>query len=345
MQGKRVSDSSVVMPVRMMPQDANPAGFVHAGVVLKNIDLAGAIVAMHHARTAVVTVSIDRMDFLCVANVGEALLFKGGLNYVGTSSMEVGVRVEAENLFTGETRHAASAYVTFVAVGEDRKPTPVPALILETPAEQRRFAEAEKRREMRKAERKAERAAQGGSAPDPAAWAAAVKAMERPEGGIPVARSSVVMPVRMMPQDANPAGNVHGGVTLKNIDLAAAIAAMRHCRRAVVTSSIERMEFLDTGRVGEVMNFAASVNHAEGASMEVGVRVEAENLLTGQSRHAASAYLTFKALDEARQPTPAPPLVIETMQDLRRNMEAARRRDVRRAERLREQVAQAGTDA
>lgn len=160
-----------------------------------------------------------------------------------------------------------------------------------------------------------------------------------------VSDSSVVMPVRMMPQDANPAGNVHGGVTLKNIDLAAAIAAMRHCRRAVVTSSIERMEFLDTGRVGEVMNFSASVNHAEEASMEVGVRVEAENLFTGQTRHAASAYLTFKALDEDRKPTPVPPLLMETIQDLRRNMEAARRREARHAERLREQVAQAGTDA
>jgi acyl-CoA hydrolase len=341
MEAKTVKETCVVMPVRMMPQDANPAGYVHAGVVLRYIDLVGAMVAMHHARTAVVTVSIDRMDFLTTANVGEAVNFKASVNYVGTTSMEVGVRVEAENLFTGEIRHAGSAYLTFVGVDKERKPTLLPQLLPATPDEHRRFAEALRRRESRKDERRSERAGQAETAASGGNGETAAAPVGSAAGGKPPGESNVVMPVRMMPQDANPAGDVHGGVILKHIDLAGAIAAMRHCRSAVVTSSIDRMEFLATGRVGEVMSFKASVNYVEGANMEVGVRVEAENLFTGEIRHAGSAYLTFTALDADRAPVPVPPLASRTPDERRRYGEAMRRRATRQAERQRERAAQA----
>jgi acyl-CoA hydrolase len=160
MEPKKIGDSATVMPVRMLPQDANPAGFVHGGVILKQIDLVGGIVAMRHCRAAAVTVSIDRMDFLAPAHVGEVMVFKGSVNYAGSTSMEVGVRVEAEDLMTGEIRHAGSAYLTFVAMSKDRKPTAVPPLFLETPLEHRRHAEALIRRETRLAERRREKAGQ-----------------------------------------------------------------------------------------------------------------------------------------------------------------------------------------
>lgn len=332
MNAKSVCESGMIMPVRMMPQDANPAGFVHAGVVLRNIDLIGAIVAMRHARSSVVTVSIDRMDFLATGRVGEVMYFKGYINYVGNTSMEVGVRVEAEDLRTGQPRHAASAYLTLVAVNADRKPTPVPPLRLETPDEYRRNDEARQRREMRKAERRSEHEGQHLSREDELAQSG----REACEEG----QKDVIMPVRMMPQDANPAGNVHGGVILRHIDMAGAIAAMRHCRNTVVTSSIERMEFLGTGRVGEVMSFKASVNMAVESSMEVGVRVESENLFTGEIRHTASAYLTFHALDDDRQSLSAPPLFPQTPLEHRRHAEARQRRELRHLERQRERAAQ-----
>ena len=333
MNAKSVCESGMIMPVRMMPQDANPAGFVHAGVVLRNIDLIGAIVAMRHARTSVVTVSIDRMDFLATGRVGEVMYFKGYINYVGNTSMEVGVRVETEDLQTSHLCHAASAYLTFVAVDAERKPTPVPPLRLETPDEHRRFGEARQRRDMRKNERRSEREGQHRSREDELALAGG----DLGGGGL----RDVVMPVRMMPQDANPAGNVHGGVILRHIDMAGSIAAMRHCQGTVVTSAIERMEFLSTGKVGEVMSFKASVNMAVDHSMEVGVRVESENLFTGEIRHAASAYLSFHALDDARQPMPAPPIYPKTLLEQRRFDEAHRRRELRHLERQRERAAQA----
>lgn len=160
MTGKSVSASAIVMGQRMLPQDANPAGNVHGGVLLKHIDLTGAVAAMRHARSAVVTKSIDRMEFRAPVRIGELVLLKASVNYAGRSSMEIGVRVETEDLFTGEVRHAASAYLTFIAMGPDGKPREVPELICENEHEERRYREALARRETRKAEIARESASQ-----------------------------------------------------------------------------------------------------------------------------------------------------------------------------------------
>jgi acyl-CoA hydrolase len=154
MEGKRVKDSSVVMAQMMIPQDANPAGNVHGGVVVKILDEAAGVVAARHARSNVVTASIDRMDFHNPVFVGDVLFFKSSLNLVGRTSMEIGVRVEAENLITGEVRHAASAYLTYVALDQNGKPRDVPPLILETDEDRRRNTEAKRRRDVRLTEKK-----------------------------------------------------------------------------------------------------------------------------------------------------------------------------------------------
>ena len=156
MEGKRVQDSSVTIAQVMIPQDANPAGNVHGGVIMKLIDTAAAVVASRHARSNTVTASIDRLDFHHPVFVGDLLFFKAGLNMVGRTSMEVGVRVESENLITGELRHTASAYLTFVALDKEGRPQSVPQLSLETEEEMRRNREARTRRAMRLAERKQE---------------------------------------------------------------------------------------------------------------------------------------------------------------------------------------------
>src|SRR5512136_1912286 len=130
MEGKRVKDSSVITAQMMIPQDANPAGNVHGGVVVKIIDEAAGVVAARHSRSNVVTASIDRMDFHQPIFVGDLLFFKASLNYVGRTSMEIGVRVEAENLLTGEVKHAASAYLTYVAIDKRGHPAPVPQLLI-----------------------------------------------------------------------------------------------------------------------------------------------------------------------------------------------------------------------
>ncbi|WP_022662308.1 acyl-CoA thioesterase [Paucidesulfovibrio longus] len=151
MNPKKASESAVVMTHIALPEDANPAGNLHGGVILKHVDTAGGVVAMRHARANVVTASFERMDFLEPAYVGELMTFKASLNYVGRTSMEVGVRVEAENPITGHVRHTNSAYVTYVALDENGRPRSVPPLDLDTPTAERRAREAENRRRMREA--------------------------------------------------------------------------------------------------------------------------------------------------------------------------------------------------
>jgi uncharacterized protein (TIGR00369 family) len=153
-QGKTVKESQLTMSQMMTPQDINPAGNVHGGVIMKLIDTAAGLVANRHTRSNTVTASIDRLDFHHPVFVGDLVTFKASMNYAGTTSMELGVRVEAENVFTGEVRHTASAYLTFVALDANGKPKPVPPLIPETDEEKRRNREAKERREARLRERK-----------------------------------------------------------------------------------------------------------------------------------------------------------------------------------------------
>lgn len=149
MEGKTVKESSVMMAQSMNPQDANPSGNVHGGVIMKLIDSVAGVVAARHARANVVTASIDRLDFLCPVLVGDFVTLKASANFVGRTSMEVGVWVESENLLTGEKRHTSSAYLTFVAIGSDGRPLPLPPLIPETEEEKRRNREAKARRDAR----------------------------------------------------------------------------------------------------------------------------------------------------------------------------------------------------
>jgi acyl-CoA hydrolase len=159
-QAKSVDYSRVTMSHMMLPQDANPAGIVHGGVVMKHIDDAAGVVALRHTRCNVVTASIDRLDFHNPAFIGNLLSLKASLNLVGTTSMEVGVRVETEDLRTGEIRHTASAYLTFVALDDSFDPRPVPPLLLGSETDRRRNRQAQARRQVRLAERTRERSCQ-----------------------------------------------------------------------------------------------------------------------------------------------------------------------------------------
>jgi len=153
MEGKRVCDSSLITSYVMMPEDANPAGNVHGGVIMKHIDTTAGVVAFRHARLNAVTASIDSIEFHYPVFVGDLLTLKACINMAGKSSMEIGVRVETENLLTGEVKHTASAYLTFVALDKAGRPTAIPELIIESDAEVRRNREALRRRQVRLAQR------------------------------------------------------------------------------------------------------------------------------------------------------------------------------------------------
>jgi len=129
-----------------------------------------------------------------------------------------------------------------------------------------------------------------------------------------------------LPNDANPLGDLLGGHVMHLVDMAGALAAMRHARRPVVTAAVDHMTFLHPVKIGQLLVLRSSVNRAFRTSMEVGVRVEVEDLTTGEIRHTSSAYLTFVALDDEGKPTAVPPVIPETPEQKRRYEEAGRRR-------------------
>ncbi len=140
----------------MMPQHSNNLDHVFGGVILAMMDTASAVSAIRHARSNCVTVSVDRVDFREPIHLGDLVIMKCSVNFVGRTSMEVGVRVEAENLQTGVRRHTNSCYLTFVAIDRNGRPIEVPGLIPETEDEKRRYEAAKARRQRRLEERNSE---------------------------------------------------------------------------------------------------------------------------------------------------------------------------------------------
>ena len=151
---KTVSHSQVIMTQLVLPSHTNSIGSVFGGTVMSWIDIAAAICAQRHSNKEVVTASIDRLDFVAPVYKGWVVNLKASVNFTSRTSMEIGVRVDAENPRTGETFHTASAYMTFVALGTMGKPAEVPRLILETDTDRRRNEEARVRREYRLANKK-----------------------------------------------------------------------------------------------------------------------------------------------------------------------------------------------
>src|SRR5271155_2999910 len=151
--GKPVSASRSEMVEAVLPNDANPLGNMLGGRVMHLIDIAGALAAHRHSNSHVVTASVDYLDFRFPIRVGEFIVLKSSVNRVFRTSMEVGVKVFAENILTGERKHTSTAYVTFVALDTNQQPRAVPPLILKTEDERRRYREAGERRRLRLAMR------------------------------------------------------------------------------------------------------------------------------------------------------------------------------------------------
>jgi len=150
---KPVSASKTIFAKSMLPSDANPSGNVHGGEIMRLIDECGGAAAGRHARRRVVTARVDELSFVAPVYVGNLVTARASVNDVGTKSMEVGVRVDAEDMLTGKVVHVSSAYLVFVAIDENGKTVPIPPLIAETDEEKRRMAAAKLRRERRMQQR------------------------------------------------------------------------------------------------------------------------------------------------------------------------------------------------
>ena len=150
LRGRPVSASRVEMTEMVFPNDANPLGNAMGGRVMHWVDICAAVAAGRHARTPVVTASVDKIDFVNPVPVGGIIVMRASVNFAGRTSMEVGVKVWQEERATGERKHVVSAYLTFVSLDPDsRKPREVPPILPKTAEEKRRFHDAKHRRELR----------------------------------------------------------------------------------------------------------------------------------------------------------------------------------------------------
>jgi len=150
---KSVSSSQVVMTQLVLPSHTNSLDTIFGGTVMSWIDIAAAIAAQRHSNKVVVTASIDRLSFIAPIKKGWVVNLKASVNFASKTSMEVGVRIEAENPITSELFHTASAYLTFVAVDAEGKPSFIPNLLPESEIEKRRYSAAQRRRELRLGQR------------------------------------------------------------------------------------------------------------------------------------------------------------------------------------------------
>jgi acyl-CoA hydrolase len=151
---KTVHQSRVEMHQLMLPEHANAYGNVHGGVIMKIVDEAGGICAMRHANRPCVTIAIDDMSFVSPVHVGELLCCRASVNYVGRTSIEVGVKVHAENPITGEVTHTNSAYLVYVAIDDHGAPCAVPAVELQSEDERRRWEQGRARQALRVSRRR-----------------------------------------------------------------------------------------------------------------------------------------------------------------------------------------------
>ena len=153
MKHKSIKDSQVIMHELVLPNDTNVLGNVHGGRVMCLMDICAAMTAYKHARKPVVTASVDQLDFLAPAKKGDILILKSSVNYTHRTSMEIGVRIDAESPLTGEVRHTATAYLTFVAIDENNRPSKIPKVTPSTENEKRRYERAKKRHLQRRKNR------------------------------------------------------------------------------------------------------------------------------------------------------------------------------------------------
>jgi len=149
MEGRPVSESRSEYSEFTLPNDANSLGTLFGGKLMQLVDLAGSLAAVRHARTPMVTASVDHMNFLAPIRIGQLVVLRSSVNRVFHTSMEVGVKVFVEALTTGEIRHVSSAYLTFVALDREGRRVPLPPVIPENDEEKRRYEEAARRREIR----------------------------------------------------------------------------------------------------------------------------------------------------------------------------------------------------
>jgi acyl-CoA hydrolase len=307
-----ITETTVEKIQWVFPEHAGAPGQVHGGRMMEWITHAGTLAAARVARGQAVLGAMDDIDFLHPVKVGEIAILRAQVEYVGRSSLEVGVRVWAENVATGVRNVTLNSHLVFVSVDNEGRPRPVPDRIVPADAVEAAVVEAARQRREQRLARFARRKA-------------AVTVPE-PEDDIRW-RFESVRPV--LPEDALFGSMMFAGKMLMALDEAGGILSMRYSRGLVMTACLDAMDFYSPIHTHEVVTFKAGLNHVGTSSLEIGVKVLAERPSTGEIRHACTAFLTYVHLGPDLRPRPCPPFTPETPGERRRWEAALVRREAR----------------
>jgi acyl-CoA hydrolase len=311
-----IADTSIETIQWVFPEHAGAPGQIHGGRMMQWITQAGTLAAGRVARGTVVLGAMDDIDFLSAVKVGQIAILRAQVEYVGRSSLEVGVRVWGENVITGERTVTLNSHLVFVSVDEEGRPRPVGEKIVPRDAEEAVLVEAARARRGERLARFAEKAARVGD----------VATDEDVTWRFESARS-------VLPEDALFGSMMFPGKMLMELDEAGGILSMRYCRGFVMTACLDAMDFYSPIFTHEVVTFKAGLNYVGTSSLEIGVKVLAEKPWTGEVRHACTAFLTFVHLGTDLRPRPCPPFTPSTPSE-RRRWEAALGRRERRLDRV-----------
>jgi acyl-CoA hydrolase len=316
-----IADTTVEMIQWVFPEHAGAPGQIHGGRMMQWITQAGTMAAARVARGTVVLGAMDDLDFLHPVKVGQIAILQARVEYVGRSSLEVGVRVRGENVATGERSVTLNSHLVFVSVDEHAHPRAVPERIVPVDPDESALVEAARARREHRVARLGERAAR-------------VKDIATDDDAD--FRWRFQSSRSVLPEDALFANTMFPGKMLMELDEAGGILSMRYARGLVMTACVDAMDFYSPIFTHEVVTFKAGLNHVGTSSIEIGVKVLAEVPWSGEIRHACTAFLTYVHLGPDLRPRPAPPFSPETPGERRRwqAAEARRRRRLERVKRL-----------
>lgn len=299
----------------VFPEDINPRGTLYGGRMMSWIATAGTLTASRCARGPVVLGAMDDLDFIHPVYLGEIVTVSSQVEYIGRTSLELGVEVHSENPRTGIRRRTTSSHLAFIALDEHEQPRPVGTVI--TPA-----SDAEAAVHTAASARKAARSARALGA-ESRGWPAGLLSED---GGRSVRLSRLIMP-----EDALSGTLMFAGKLLAVLDEVAAICAIRYCRLPFVTASLDTVYFTHPLRVGQIADISALLAYVGRSSMEVDVQVDGEEPRTGERHHTCTAFLTMVHLDDAGHPAPVPSFVPATPEGRALWREADARRAQRKA--------------
>lgn len=337
--GKTVDVSSTMMTKLIRPSHTDSRGYVYGGQILSWIDIIASIAARRHTENSCVTRSVDAVHFLHPIHAGDVVVFKATVNRSWKTSMEVGVRVEAESPFSGKREFCCHAYLTFVALktGEENNvPKVVPSVIPNTASEIRRFETAERRRQKRLQLAKESTPSialreklLSVRAFDPVVHFSNITSGESKE----MFSTYGEIVELVLPQHANTLQITFGGQIMEWMEYCAVVCALRMSRSNLLTASVDTLQFIRPTYVGNVITVRGVVTTTYKSSMEVYVTVAAEDIKTGEIQFTNDGFFTVVAVDDKNCPVNVGNVLPKDKAEITASNEAQDRRMARLSER------------